>query len=334
MAVSILEGPPAAPGSITRAAGPMSSVAHSCARTTDVRDPSSSPRFLPAAARGLPAACRRGGADVLLAGRARRSALHGSAPALRLQALQAPAHAPAGGALRPVVARPELGLGCRHPARGTQARSIPGAGEGGDPRRIRVRSRRALAPRRGRADAADARDRARDGRRRPLRPGPEHPRRHALPERPDGAFRGRRARRGGLQRGPRGGAPPQRRAAVSGDAHLRAQRDRPLPAVPPRLHALKARPPGVFCARPKPREPGMPGKVVRVRRRERLGWAERLYLPMIFVGLAVTARVFFRNLWGYVRGRKRTFVVEYPEERVDHVDAFRGYPVLVALEDG
>jgi len=78
----------------------------------------------------------------------------------------------------------------------------------------------------------------------------------------------------------------------------------------------------------------MPGKVVRVRRRERLGWAERLYLPMIFVGLAVTARVFFRNLWGYITGRKRTFVVEYPEERVDHVDAFRGYPVLVALEDG
>jgi NADH-quinone oxidoreductase subunit I len=78
----------------------------------------------------------------------------------------------------------------------------------------------------------------------------------------------------------------------------------------------------------------MPGKVVRVRRRERLGWAERLYLPMIFVGLAVTARVFFRNLWGYIRGRKRTFVVEYPEERVDHADAIRGYPVLVALEDG
>ena len=29
----------------------------------------------------------------------------------------------------------------------------------------------------------------------------------------------------------------------------------------------------------------MPGKVVKVRRRERLGWAERLYLPMLFVGL-------------------------------------------------
>ncbi len=78
----------------------------------------------------------------------------------------------------------------------------------------------------------------------------------------------------------------------------------------------------------------MPGKVVRVRRRERLGWAERLYLPMIFVGLGVTARVFFRNLAGYIVGKKKTFVVQYPEERVDYADAFRGHPVLVALEDG
>ena len=78
----------------------------------------------------------------------------------------------------------------------------------------------------------------------------------------------------------------------------------------------------------------MPGKVVKVRRRERLGLAERLYLPMIFVGLRVTAHHFFRNLWGYIVGRKTTFVVQYPEERVDHADAFRGYPVLVALDSG
>jgi NADH-quinone oxidoreductase subunit I len=78
----------------------------------------------------------------------------------------------------------------------------------------------------------------------------------------------------------------------------------------------------------------MPGKVVRVARRERLGWAERLYLPMIFVGLAITARHFFVNLWGYLRGRKRTFVVQYPEERLDYADAFRGHPVLVELDDG
>ena len=78
----------------------------------------------------------------------------------------------------------------------------------------------------------------------------------------------------------------------------------------------------------------MPGKVVRVRRRERLGLAQRLYLPNIFVGLYVTARHFFRNLWGYIVGRKRTFVVQYPEEQVDYPDAFRGNPVLVALENG
>ena len=78
----------------------------------------------------------------------------------------------------------------------------------------------------------------------------------------------------------------------------------------------------------------MPGKVVRVRRRERLGLAQRLYLPMIFVGLGVTARHFFRNLWGYMIGRVSTFVVQYPEERLDYADAFRGHPVLVALENG
>ena len=78
----------------------------------------------------------------------------------------------------------------------------------------------------------------------------------------------------------------------------------------------------------------MPGKVVRVRRRERLGWAQRLYLPMIFVGISVTARVFFRNLGGYIAGKKKTFVVQYPEERVDYPSAFRGHPVLVALDDG
>jgi NADH-quinone oxidoreductase subunit I len=67
---------------------------------------------------------------------------------------------------------------------------------------------------------------------------------------------------------------------------------------------------------------------------ERLGWAQRLYLPMFFVGLWITWNHFGRNLWGYIRGRKKTFVVQYPEERLDYPDAFRGHPVLVALEDG
>ena len=75
-------------------------------------------------------------------------------------------------------------------------------------------------------------------------------------------------------------------------------------------------------------------RVVPVRRREKLGWLHRSYLPAIASGLAVTARHFFRNLWGYLRGVPTGFVVQYPEERVDYADAFRGMPVLVALENG
>jgi NADH-quinone oxidoreductase subunit I len=79
----------------------------------------------------------------------------------------------------------------------------------------------------------------------------------------------------------------------------------------------------------------MPGKVIKVRRHEKLGLLERLYVPMIVKGLAVTSRHFFRNLRGFVTGRNRTdFVVQYPEERVDYPDAFRGMPVLVQLDNG
>ena len=79
----------------------------------------------------------------------------------------------------------------------------------------------------------------------------------------------------------------------------------------------------------------MPGKVIQVRRHEYTGWAERLYLPMIAKGLAVTSRHFFRNLRGFITGRNRSdFVVQYPEEQVDYPDAFRGMPVLVQLPNG
>ncbi|MFQ5415563.1 MAG: NuoI/complex I 23 kDa subunit family protein [Myxococcota bacterium] len=79
----------------------------------------------------------------------------------------------------------------------------------------------------------------------------------------------------------------------------------------------------------------MPGQVVTVKRNEKLGPLERLYLPMIVKGLLVTSGHFFRNLRGFVTGKNRTdFVVQYPEERLDYPDAFRGMPVLVALPDG
>jgi NADH-quinone oxidoreductase subunit I len=79
----------------------------------------------------------------------------------------------------------------------------------------------------------------------------------------------------------------------------------------------------------------MPGKVIVVKRREKLGVLERLYLPMILYGLFVTSLHFFRNLRGFVTGRNRSdFVVQYPEERLDYPDAFRGMPALVQLENG
>jgi len=75
-------------------------------------------------------------------------------------------------------------------------------------------------------------------------------------------------------------------------------------------------------------------RVVKVKRAEKLTFLERLYVPMIVLGLVTTARHFFRNLGGYVRGKPTTFVVQYPEERVDFADAFRGMPVLVQLDNG
>jgi len=77
----------------------------------------------------------------------------------------------------------------------------------------------------------------------------------------------------------------------------------------------------------------MAARVVTVKRREKLTWVERLYLPMIAKGLWVTSAHFFRNLRGFVTGRRRDFVVQWPEERVDYPDAFRGMPVLVQLEN-
>jgi NADH-quinone oxidoreductase subunit I len=75
-------------------------------------------------------------------------------------------------------------------------------------------------------------------------------------------------------------------------------------------------------------------RVVKVKRAEKLTFLERLYVPMIVQGLVITARHFFKNLAGYVRGKPTTFVVQYPEERVDFADAFRGMPVLVQLDNG
>lgn len=78
----------------------------------------------------------------------------------------------------------------------------------------------------------------------------------------------------------------------------------------------------------------MTARVVKVQRRDKMGWFEQTYLPAIAKGLATTSRHFFRNLFGFLSGKRTAFVVQYPEERLDYPDAFRGMPVLVALDDG
>jgi NADH-quinone oxidoreductase subunit I len=74
--------------------------------------------------------------------------------------------------------------------------------------------------------------------------------------------------------------------------------------------------------------------VIKVDRKGKLGLLERLYVPMIVRGLFVTGAHFFRNLRGFATGRRTDFVVQYPEERIDYADAFRGMPVLVQLPSG
>lgn len=54
----------------------------------------------------------------------------------------------------------------------------------------------------------------------------------------------------------------------------------------------------------------------------------------ILVGLWVTNRHFMRNLWGYLRRKPTVFTVQFPEERLDLPNAFRGMPVLVQMDNG
>ncbi|MDP3940101.1 MAG: NADH-quinone oxidoreductase subunit I [Deltaproteobacteria bacterium] len=78
----------------------------------------------------------------------------------------------------------------------------------------------------------------------------------------------------------------------------------------------------------------MAARVVKVKRGPELTLWERLYIPEIIRGLAVTSRHFFSNLWGFIIGKPRVATVQYPEQRLEHPAAFRGMPVLVAREDG
>jgi NADH-quinone oxidoreductase subunit I len=77
----------------------------------------------------------------------------------------------------------------------------------------------------------------------------------------------------------------------------------------------------------------------------KLSWYQRLYVPEIFRGLAVTTRHFLRNLFGdrdaspdvlYRKGSlgNEVATVQYPEERMPYPAGYRGMHRLVPREDG
>jgi NADH-quinone oxidoreductase subunit I len=78
----------------------------------------------------------------------------------------------------------------------------------------------------------------------------------------------------------------------------------------------------------------MPGSVITVARRPRPRAMDTLGALAILRGLAVTSRHFFRNLWGFIRGRPTIFTIHYPEETQRFHPAYRGMPVLVEMPNG
>jgi len=73
----------------------------------------------------------------------------------------------------------------------------------------------------------------------------------------------------------------------------------------------------------------------------KLTFAERLYLPQVIGGIAVTTRHFARNLllhvlhvFGFARDRRAAVTVQYPEERKVYPEGYRGAHRLTIKPDG
>jgi NADH-quinone oxidoreductase subunit I len=78
-----------------------------------------------------------------------------------------------------------------------------------------------------------------------------------------------------------------------------------------------------------------------MKRKEEMTWWERVYLPEIFRGLAVTSYHFWRNLslhvlhtLGYATDKRAAYTTQYPEERKRYPDVYRGSHRLTLKEDG
>ncbi len=66
-----------------------------------------------------------------------------------------------------------------------------------------------------------------------------------------------------------------------------------------------------------------------------MNWWERMYIFEIVRGLSVTGRVFMRNMWRWITGRKGALTAYYPEEiRADYAAHNRGKHILTQRPDG
>jgi NADH-quinone oxidoreductase subunit I len=74
----------------------------------------------------------------------------------------------------------------------------------------------------------------------------------------------------------------------------------------------------------------------RVVKRPQLSFGERIYLSTVVKGLGLTIKHFFgvcRDLFNW-KGKKTAITMQYPEERWDFKDNFRGAPALVKDQFG
>src|SRR5262245_65843323 len=78
----------------------------------------------------------------------------------------------------------------------------------------------------------------------------------------------------------------------------------------------------------------MASRVVKVDRAGVQKATGTLGIRALAKGIAVTNRHFFRNLFGWLRGKPTVATIFFPEEDVDKPPAFRGMPVLVQMENG
>ncbi len=74
--------------------------------------------------------------------------------------------------------------------------------------------------------------------------------------------------------------------------------------------------------------------VVKVNRAAIAKAAGPFSIRAVLVGLGVTARHFFRNLFGWLRGKPTVATIMFPEQDVVKPPSFRGMPVLVQMDNG